>query len=281
LKKSTDADLIAAYRDLGSIWLVAERFGMCGQSVHERLRRLGMDMSQNVFSDEEREILKKEYQRHRDHGRLDLLAERLGRTKAFICRQARALGLTDQGAQKRYSRWKYMTEAEATKLMDEFRTSTLTLDRWCKWKGIPKSGFTNTMRRFFADEWEAVIESKTPRTSLYRLGRQFEYRCRDKLRDAGFFVVRSPQSRSPVDLVAIKSGTVLFVQCKAHGYLGVSEWNELYDLATSTGALPILATREGARKTAFYRMDDRKGGRKTAQPRTEVTLHELEQDGVA
>lgn len=78
--------------------------------------------------------------------------------------------------------------------------------------------------------------------SAYVTGRNFEYRTRDYLKDREFFVIRSPVSKSPVDLVAVRKGEVLFVQCKKGGYLPKHEWNPLLELAESVGAKPILAT---------------------------------------
>lgn len=95
-KKATDAELLAAYADLKSVWAVGARFKMAGQSVHERLFALGVVKPVNAFTEAEREILHAEYEAHASAGRLGDLAERMGRTKAFLCRQARRLGLTRQ-----------------------------------------------------------------------------------------------------------------------------------------------------------------------------------------
>ena len=53
MKKATDAQLVEAYERLHNVWKVADEFGMCGQSVHERLARLGKINPINVFTPEE------------------------------------------------------------------------------------------------------------------------------------------------------------------------------------------------------------------------------------
>ena len=53
--------------------------------------------------------------------------------------------------------------------------------------------------------------------------------------------MRSPASRSPLDLIAFKIGIVLFIQCKRSGALPPSEWNALYDLAQSVGVKAVLS----------------------------------------
>ena len=100
----------------------------------------------------------------------------------------------------------------------------------------------------------------------YQLGRALEYRVRDQLRAAGFFVMRSPQSRTPVDVVAISSGRVVFVQCKRGGAFGVKGWNEFWELCRSVGAEPVLASCPTGRGTRYQRITGPKDGRGGRQP---------------
>jgi Holliday junction resolvase len=72
-------------------------------------------------------------------------------------------------------------------------------------------------------------------------GRRFEYKVRDDLKANGYWVMKSPASKSPVDMVAIKPGQVLFVQCKLNGRIDPAEREALYTLAWLAGGMPILA----------------------------------------
>lgn len=101
-KKATDQQILEAYKSLGSCWKVAEMFGMCGQSIQERLAKLGVEMKNKVFSEQEKKTLSERYNQHASNGTLAELAKEMGRTKFFICRQARELGLTDKGRKKPY-----------------------------------------------------------------------------------------------------------------------------------------------------------------------------------
>ncbi len=275
-EKPEDGALVASYGRTGNIWSTGKEFNVSGQWVHGRLRKLGISTSKNYFSNEDDERLRSEYLEHVELGKLADLAKSMGRTKAYLCRRARALGLTDQRRPKVFARkWKGMPEADARVLMDDFKASSLQLGRYCKYKGYSEVGFWQTMTGFFPDEWEHVIEAKAPATTMYRLGRAFEYRTRDALRKAGFFVLRAPASRSPLDLLAVRRGVCLFVQCKTGGSLPPKEWNELFDLAVSVGAVPILAWRSGLRSLSFATIDDRKDGSKRKQPMTEVSMDDL------
>jgi len=94
MKKATNEQLIESYQKTNSIWVTAEEFGMCGQSVWERLKKLGK-LNERKFSEKEKEYLKKHYLKYRNSERLDDLSKIMNRTKYFLCRKAKDLGLTD------------------------------------------------------------------------------------------------------------------------------------------------------------------------------------------
>jgi hypothetical protein len=96
-KKASDEDLIQAYAELKNVWKVAERLGMCGQSVHERLSRLDVKLRNQPLTTPEKERIRAVYGAglRRGDGRLGALAAELKRTKNFISRFARSEGLTD------------------------------------------------------------------------------------------------------------------------------------------------------------------------------------------
>jgi Holliday junction resolvase len=78
----------------------------------------------------------------------------------------------------------------------------------------------------------------------YRKGRRLEYVVRDMFRRRGWFVVRAAASK-PVDLVCIKDGEVVLVECK-YGVKGV-RWAELAPLleaAERANARLVLAIAE-------------------------------------
>jgi Holliday junction resolvase len=265
--------LIEAYKTTQSVHAVGRQFGIHGSSVHERLSRVpGLVKGPKRWSPEKLAILEAEYPAHANAGTLAVLAKRLGVGKTSVCAKAATLGLTDQKRQKPYaSVWAYMSEDEAAKIWDEFKRNSLGLVAYCKRVGYDDLGFSRTMKAFFGDEWESVMEAKQPRQSLYRYGRQFEYRVRDALRKAGFFAQRSPASKSVLDLLAVRPGEVWMVQCKRGGALGVTEWNMLYDTARAYGAVPIMASQEAGRGSmAFYVLIGKKDGSKRPQPMSRV-----------
>lgn len=66
--------------------------------------------------------------------------------------------------------------------------------------------------------------------SNYRRGAAFELRVAKALEEDGYFVVRSAGSHGAADLVALKLGEVLLVQCKRSGAISREDWNDLVRL---------------------------------------------------
>lgn len=80
--------------------------------------------------------------------------------------------------------------------------------------------------------------------SSYRKGRRFEYKVRDHFQKSGFFVARQARSSFP-DLICLKDGAIVLVECKVDGYLSPDDRNRLCKLAKKTKGVPMLAWREG------------------------------------
>jgi len=270
--KATNAELLAAYAELGNVHKVGERFGMRGTSAHERLSKLGA-INVKRWTEGELDRLRIEYNIAADAGKLKDLAEDLGRHKTVVCEKARELGLTNKNRTRiSISVWKYVNEEHARPIFEDFKKSSRELGQYCRYKGYDKLGFYKCMVRHFPDEWEHVIESKRFSQTKYRIGRQLEYRVRDHLKKIGYFALRSPGSKSPIDLIAIKPHQVLFIQCKRGGNLGVAEWNELFKIASSCGAIPLLASSPTGRGTVFEQLMALKDGSRRAQPKQVISF---------
>ena len=93
-EKASLGSLVEAYRVTPNVWRVAEQFGMCGQSVYERLTKAGVINHHNHLSDSDKQRLLNEYTDAVDAGKLAELAASMGRSKTTLCRFARQLGLT-------------------------------------------------------------------------------------------------------------------------------------------------------------------------------------------
>lgn len=200
-------------------------------------------------------------------------AEQLRRTRLAVSLRMFALGLTDrrrprserqlasvraEGLRRRgKGKCLDLDEPTARKLFEQFRRTKVSMRKFGRRVGFHGDGLALAFRRHFPDEYEMAVEQKSARRDLwYRRGRNFEYTVRNYLRARGWWVLRSPQSKSPVDLVCLKVGQVLMVQCKSGARtLNASEKIPLVDLAQSVGAIPVLAYREGAKGIDFRRCE--------------------------
>lgn len=100
IRDFSDDDLAEAYQRYSSVNRAAEELGLNAQSLHRRLQIAGVDMQGNGarWTDIDTERVRELYSRgfQRGDGKLDALAKELGRTKAYVARKARSIGMTNQ-----------------------------------------------------------------------------------------------------------------------------------------------------------------------------------------
>ena len=90
----------------------------------------------------------------------------------------------------------------------------------------------------------------------YRRGADLERAAKHYLEDNGYYVIKSAGSKGVADLVAIKPGETLYVQCKLDGYLTPAERVSFRQAALASGAVPVVArwVKEGrAARTPGFR----------------------------
>ena len=92
----TTEELILSYRELKSVWKVGEKYGIRGQSVHERLTKAGVVKGINYFTESDKKLLLELYPIYKANNNLVELAKLMKRTKQFICRKAKELGITSR-----------------------------------------------------------------------------------------------------------------------------------------------------------------------------------------
>lgn len=97
-QKVTDEKIIEAYQCTGNVWIAGKIVGICGQSVHERLVKLGIKRNNPNISRHEKDKIVECYRGGivRGDGKLKTLALELNRSKTTICQVAKKLGLTDR-----------------------------------------------------------------------------------------------------------------------------------------------------------------------------------------
>lgn len=148
-------------------------------------------------------------------------------------------------AQRNRDNAKY-TKREVLDLFEQYKSFEGGLRAFATHIGLNTYHYLqNRFKQFIPPyEYEVVVRQKKVNLSRqYRRGRRFEYRVRDHYQSEGYFVLRSPRSAGLADLVAIKKGKVIMIQCKISGYLRPKDKRELYELAVSIGAEAHLVGR--------------------------------------
>lgn len=274
-KKATDAELISSYRRTRSIWETAKELGMCGQSVHGRLQKLGVEMDGNGkrwTTDDDKRLLE-EYETYRYFGQVSRLAESMGHTIHFLSRKAKDLGLTPTTHPRApSSKLRRLSEDAIRMIWADYKASPFKMSEYCRRKGFDDEAFANVMKDRFHGEYDDVMESKMTKGTHYCSGRTFEYRVKRHLEGRGFFVMRAPQSKGPVDLIAFHGGRCLLIQCKIGDWYEVDSWNEFYRLAKSHGAEPIFATKVENGRLQLNLINGEKGRSHHAVPMVEVMI---------
>jgi hypothetical protein len=96
IKKRTDQEILESYAKTQSVWKSAVELGICGQSIHERLKKLGASNPLKTVTEEQIQTIKDAYAAPflRGESPLSSLESKLGMHRTNICRIARRLGLT-------------------------------------------------------------------------------------------------------------------------------------------------------------------------------------------
>lgn len=148
--------------------------------------------------------------------------------------------------------WCKFSESEARRLFEDYKKSNQDIFTWAKTQGTSYAIIRKVFLRYFPHEYDDFIELKMDKkTSSYARGRMFEWRVRDYFKENKYFVLRSPQSAGPVDLVALRKGEILLIQCKVNGKLSRQETIVLKELAGSVGGKALLISRDRAPKYAL------------------------------
>ena len=94
-------------------------------------------------------------------------------------------------------------------------------------------------------------------TSNYSKGRGLEYTVRKKLQALGYTVFRCAGSR-PVDLVAVKQGQILILECKVgkHPSLPSKQMKGLLKISNEVNGFLMLALRRRHQRIRLFRITE-------------------------
>lgn len=228
----SDEEAVAAYRETGSVWKAGKRLGIVGQSVHERLRRLGVPLAHQEWSRAELE----EAQRLAVQGEpLAQIAARVGRTYHAV---ALKLSRTGVGSRRASWRWKpKRTEPLSRSRVHAFAT-LLNQEGWsvrrlARREGIAVTPLVDALQVCEPDAWHRYVVGHSPlrprvcpgcRTRFVPLtGKQrfCTVRCREShRRDLAYFGGRRLEAAGLRDGICQLCGQLSTKWITAHHVLG-------------------------------------------------------------
>ena len=154
-KRATDEQVITAYRETGSVWKAAKSLGLAGQTVHERLQRLGIDLAHAKWTSEEDQELGHFYAD--PYLSLAEIAKRLNRTSAAVACRAGDLGLVKARPPKRVPRGKGYDKQSIKRHLKAIDSFDGSLTKYCRSSRLGVENFAHAAQRYFPDWWANYV----------------------------------------------------------------------------------------------------------------------------
>lgn len=135
-----------------------------------------------------------------------------------------------------------LTTAEALRIINDFRKSGLSFFAFSNEIGVSESQLRKRLMSVVPDDFRASTEaSRLKWSEVYRRGRNFEYRVRRHLMSIGYICMVSPRSQGAADLLAVRQGEILLVQCKMGCRVRRSERLRLIEMSEHAHGRAIVA----------------------------------------
>lgn len=159
-RRAETDEIVQAYQQAGSIWKAAKRLGMAGQSVHERLARIGYPLSSSKWTEEEYAELRTLVL---ERITLSEVARRLGRTYAAVAVKVSRLDLPRDYAPRatKPPRGKGYDKATTAKRLRDLRAFEGKFTSFCRANGYAVEMTAQAMERHFPDKWAAYVASRS------------------------------------------------------------------------------------------------------------------------
>jgi hypothetical protein len=149
--KATNSQIVAAYRETGSVWAAGKLLGMAGQTIHERLRSIGHPMVSQKWTSEELA----ELGAIAGDCTIGEIANRLGRPYAGVAAKISRLGLGVRYGNRRQRRAPSgYDKKRVRKLIDRLERSSLSLRRFCRKNSLDLETFIAAMQRVDPRYWD-------------------------------------------------------------------------------------------------------------------------------
>jgi hypothetical protein len=159
-QRVTIEQVVAAYRETGSVWKAGARLGVAGQTVHERLRAVGYPIAARRWTSEETA----ELQRLIDNGvPLAEVAHRLGRTYAGVaCRASRTGSKSTPVRRRKIPRGAGYDKVSVGKHLKVIETGKLRPTQYARAQGLEINALVSALQKHYAERWQVYLASHDP-----------------------------------------------------------------------------------------------------------------------
>jgi hypothetical protein len=153
-------EIVRAYRETGSVWKAAKRLGIGGQSVHERLVRIGYPLASSRWTDEEIDELRALLL---ERLTLSDIATRLGRPYAGVAVKVSRLDLPREykPRNRKPPRGQGYDKATTSKRLKALQAYEGKFTAFCRANGYAIDMTAQAMQRHFPTEWGAYVASRS------------------------------------------------------------------------------------------------------------------------
>jgi len=159
-QRATIEQIVDAYRETGSVWKAAKRLGLCGQSVHERLKSIDYPLGSQKWTEEEYAELRELV----DHLPINRIATQLGRPYYGVAMKVSRLGLAKRAGNKmcrKIPRGAGLNKERVTKLIRDLQGHKGALTTFCRMNGLLIETFVHAIQRYDPEFWKAYSREHT------------------------------------------------------------------------------------------------------------------------
>lgn len=159
-RKADDEQIVAAYRETGTVWKAGLKLGMAGQSVHERLRSIGYPLARRVWTNEETAELR----RLMANGLpLAEVAHRLGRTYAGVaCRASRTDVPSTRPRARKVPRGAGYDKVTIARHLKALETTPQKPTQYARAQGLEINLLILAFQRHFPERWQQYLATHSP-----------------------------------------------------------------------------------------------------------------------
>ncbi len=153
----SDEEIATAYMETGSIWKAGKRLGVAGQSVHERLRRLGITMAHQKWTRAEVEEARSLAAQGEP---MSQIAARVGRTYYAV-----AIKLSRLGIRSRHTGWRWkprrtavLTKTAVIRFAKELDRGGLSIRRLARREGLAITPLVDALQVYTPVAWRCYVK---------------------------------------------------------------------------------------------------------------------------